>query len=157
MKIVISGINTTNVNNISWCLGAAGLAGMDTVVDITKRVVETDGDTVGAEGFGTMILMLHEYGCVVEVQQDLVVVPPILDYTVEFGTECCLAGDVPKQDGVKEESAFATLKEAVNKINTCIDTNCSEVDASAAVDIYGAAHYFDRFNNRHCVLTKVEK
>jgi hypothetical protein len=70
MKIVIAGINTTNVDNISWCLGAAGLAGMDTIVDITKRIVETDSSTIDAEEFGTMLVALHEHGFTVEIQQD---------------------------------------------------------------------------------------
>jgi hypothetical protein len=162
MKIVIAGINTTNVDNISWCLGAAGLAGMDTIVDITKRIVETDSSTIDAEEFGTMMLALHEYGFAVEIQQDenpptvrfdpetlLVSAVPALTYIVEF--QCSASVD---QNAV---FAFVTIGEAVDKVNSCLDTDCAEVSALVAIAQYGAAHYSDRFNRNQCVITKAVK
>jgi hypothetical protein len=163
MKIVITGINVTNVDNISWCLGAAGLSGMNTVVDLTKHVVEIDGSTTDAEEFGTMLLALHEYGFIVEIQQDenpptlrvdpetcLVSGVLVLSYIVRFEQ-----GDAGYLTGQTYGTfPFVTLAEAISKVDSCISTDCSETDAMRALATYGAAHYFDRFNSNKCVITK---
>jgi hypothetical protein len=164
MKIVITGINTTNVNHISWCLGAAGLSGMDTVVDSTKRVVETDGGATDAEEFGLMLLALHEHGFIIEIQRDEN--PP----TVRFHPETLLVSAVPAVNYIveiethvngistgKNVFGFPTIAEAVSQVNACIDTNCGSLDAQNGLDFYGAAHYFDRHNKSHCVIAKAEK
>ena len=50
-----------------------------------------------------------------------------------------------------------SLADAVQKVNNNIDTNCSVIDAQGGLDIYGAAHYFDRFGDGSCVIRKGSK
>ena len=59
-----------------------------------------------------------------------------------------------KYDGLFE---FNNLEAAVEKVNSNIDTGCTVVDAKNGLDIYGAAHYFDRFHGGSCVIRKVGK
>ena len=59
-----------------------------------------------------------------------------------------------KYDGLFE---FDNLEAAVEKVNSNIDTGCTVADAQNGLDIYGAAHYFDRFDGSSCVIRKVGK
>ena len=59
-----------------------------------------------------------------------------------------------KYDGLFE---FDNLDAAVEKVNSNIDTGCTVVDAQDGLDIYGAAHYFDRFHGGSCVIRKGNK
>ena len=52
---------------------------------------------------------------------------------------------------------FDSLADAVQKVNNNIDTNCSVIDAENGLDIYGAAHYFDRFGDGSCVIRRGSK
>jgi hypothetical protein len=59
-----------------------------------------------------------------------------------------------KYDGLFE---FDNLDAAVEKVNSNIDTGCTVDDAQNGLDIYGAAHYFDRFDGSSCVIRKGDK
>ena len=59
-----------------------------------------------------------------------------------------------KYDGLFE---FDNLEAAVEKVNSNIDTGCTVVDAQDGLDIYGAAHYFDRFHGGSCVIRNGSK
>lgn len=59
-----------------------------------------------------------------------------------------------KYDGSFE---FSNLEAAVEKVNSNIDTGCTTVDAQNGLDIYGAAHYFDRLGEGTCVIRKESK
>ena len=52
---------------------------------------------------------------------------------------------------------FDKLADAVEKVNNNIDTGCNAADALIGLDIYGVAHYFDRFGDGSCVIRKGDK
>ena len=52
---------------------------------------------------------------------------------------------------------FDNLADAVEKVNNNIDTGCNAADALIGLDIYGVAHYFDRFGDGSCVIRKGDK
>jgi hypothetical protein len=52
---------------------------------------------------------------------------------------------------------FDNLDDAVEKVNSNIDTGCNAVDALDGLEIYGAAHYFDRFGDGSCVISNGSK
>ena len=70
-------------------------------------------------------------------------------YTVQVE----LASQV-KYDGIFE---FDNLESAVEKVNNNIVTCCAANDAKNGMDIYGAAHYYDRFGDGSCVIRKGSK
>ena len=67
MKILITDINVHNVDNISWCLGFAGLATMNEVLSDTSHQVNVDVKDVKSEEFGDMMLAFYDYGFTIVV------------------------------------------------------------------------------------------
>jgi hypothetical protein len=70
MRILITGINTHNQDTLTWCLGEAGLAGMDTPVNLGARVVSISADTIEYRELGSMLVALNKRGFEVTILQD---------------------------------------------------------------------------------------
>jgi hypothetical protein len=71
MKITIGNINVHNIDKLQWCLGEAGLAQMDEVVNEvmndTVHMVEVDVNQLLSIYLGDMILELYKYKFVVVI------------------------------------------------------------------------------------------
>jgi hypothetical protein len=68
MRIVINNVHVNNVDSLTWCLGEAGLAGMNTIIDLTRHAVEVNDESVNAEELGRMLLALNSYGFIVVIE-----------------------------------------------------------------------------------------
>ena len=61
MRIVIGNVNTNNIDSLTWFLGEAGLAGMNTSMGDTTQVVNVDVKDLISQEFGGMLLELYRY------------------------------------------------------------------------------------------------
>jgi hypothetical protein len=68
MRIEIGNVNTNNIDNLSWCLGFAGLAQMNTTLDFTTQVVLIDVNQLLTGELGEMIIALYNYGFTVNIR-----------------------------------------------------------------------------------------
>ena len=62
MKIMIGNVTTNNIDSLSWCLGEAGLAGMNTSIDDTTQIVNVDVEDLISQELGDMVLEFYKYG-----------------------------------------------------------------------------------------------
>jgi len=61
MRIVIGNVTTNNIDNLTWCLGEAGLAQMNSPTDMTTQEVNVDVKELISQELGDMILELYKY------------------------------------------------------------------------------------------------